>query len=119
MQQPRCGEHKTSRSGVALLQVLAEVDGPHQEYCAELEAEVDKFRDLYHKVKTQHRQMAVWGYLLDHCYAGRPGATMKCCESNRCTAPRAPNNSRPKWTSFDKPRFVEVTGQICVVSRLR
>eukprot|EP00035_Acanthoeca_spectabilis_P021688 m.439647 g.439647 ORF g.439647 m.439647 type:complete len:662 (+) comp18406_c0_seq1:164-2149(+) len=37
--------------------VLAEVDGPHQEYCAELEAEVDKFRDLYHKARRDHEML--------------------------------------------------------------
>ena len=37
--------------------MLAEVDGPHQEYCAELEAEVTKYRDLYHRVKRDHEML--------------------------------------------------------------
>eukprot|EP00037_Helgoeca_nana_P025557 m.282249 g.282249 ORF g.282249 m.282249 type:complete len:658 (+) comp26984_c1_seq4:274-2247(+) len=37
--------------------VLAEVDGPHQAYCAELEDDVAKFRELYHKARRDHEML--------------------------------------------------------------
>ena len=37
-----------------MTQVLAEVDGPHQDYCAELEQDVAKYRELYQKARRDH-----------------------------------------------------------------